>query len=133
MDDAAKKQSLKLQLHEARGQVQGNIAGIRRDFSFGRRFRQSVRQKPVAWYAGAAVLGLLLALIPRMGRKVVVTRTVSADKQAGKAAALLAAAKIALDFGKPTILAWIRNRAENRPIRPKAPRSRPAPVSSRFR
>jgi hypothetical protein len=128
MDDAAKKQQLRLAIQESRGQIASNVAGIKHDLSFGRRFRQSVKQKPAAWYAGAALLGLMLALIPRMGRKIVVTRTVSSDvKKGGMAAMALAVTKFAVDFAKPTILAWMRTRMrQHAPVRP--PRVRPTPV-----
>lgn len=123
MADAAKKQAVILALREARGQLAENISGIRDDFSVGKRFRRSVRQNRVAWYAGAAVLGLLLSRIPSMGKKVIVPRAIFArEPQAGKAAALLAAVKVAVDLGRPMIMTWLRNRVTRRP----APVSRPS-------
>jgi hypothetical protein len=135
MADPTKKQSLILQLQEARGQLAGNLSGLKQDVSVGRRFRRSVRENPVVWYAGAALLGLLLAKIPPMGRKVIVPQPIFAAKpqKAGKAAMLLGALKIALDLGRPFITKWLKERAMHRPEQP--PRdSRPRPIiAGRFR
>ena len=104
MADPTKKQSLIRTLQEARGQIAGNIHGLKEDLSVGKRFRRSVRENPFVWYAGAAVLGLLLAKLPPMGRKVVVTQPIFAKQQkAGKTAVLVGAIKIALDLGRPFI------------------------------
>ena len=132
MADDTKKQSLKLQLQEARAQIAGNVRGLKEDLSVGRRFRRSVQRKPFAWYAGAAVVGLVLALIPRMGKKIIVTRTVPTDKKsAGLLAAVLTAGKLILDLGKPQLLEWIRGQAAKRRQVPRSapPRSRPVSAS----
>lgn len=136
MADAAKKQSLIVQLREARGQIAGNISGLKQDLSIGQRFRRSVRENPVVWYAGAALLGLLLAKIPSMGKKIVVPQPIfTKEPKAGKAAALLAGLKIILDFGRPTIMNWLKEHALSRAAaqaRPERQRTRSV-VSGRFR
>ena len=133
MADPAKKQSLIRTLQEARGQVAGNIAGLKQDLSIGKRFRRSVRENAFAWYGGAALLGLLLAKIPPMGKKVVVPKPIFAKEQkAGKAALLLGAIKIALDLGRPLILNWLKERAMHRPPAYRPERSRPS-VAARMR
>jgi len=134
MADPAKKQSLIRTLQEARGQVAGNITGLKQDLSIGNRFRRSVRENAFAWYGGAALLGLLLAKLPPMGKKVVVPQPIFArEKKAGKAAVILGAIKIALDLGRPLILSWLKERAKHGPRASYRPeRSRPA-VASRLR
>jgi hypothetical protein len=132
MADPAKKQSLIRELQEARGQVAGNITGLKQDLSIGNRFRRSVRENPLVWYGGAALVGLLLAKIPPMGKKVVVPQPIFAREQkAGKAAAILGAIKIALDLGRPLIMNWLKERAKHGPA-PKPQRSRPV-MASRMR
>jgi hypothetical protein len=132
MADPAKKQSLIQQLHEARAQIAGNVSGLKQDLSIGNRFRRSVRENPYVWYGGAALLGLLLSKIPPMGKKVVVPQPIFARQQkAGKAAAILGAIKIALDFGRPMIISWLKERAKHAPAPQRAERSRPA-MASRF-
>jgi hypothetical protein len=117
MADPAKKQSLILELREARGQLASNISGLKQDLSIGKRFRRSVRERPFVWYAGAAVLGLILAKIPPMGKKVVVPQPIFAKQQkAGKAAVVLGAIKIFLDLGRPFITNWLKERAKNGPM-----------------
>ena len=134
MADPTKKQSLIRTLQEARGQIAGNIHGLKEDLSVGKRFRRSVRENPFVWYAGAAVLGLLLAKLPPMGRKVVVPQPIFAKQQkAGKAAVLLGAIKIALDLGRPFITSWLKERATHGPRpSPRVERSRPV-AASRWR
>jgi hypothetical protein len=135
MADPTKKQSLILALHEARGQLGGNIHGLKEDLSVGKRFRRSVRENRFAWIGGAAVLGLLLAKLPPMGRKVVVPQPIFArpPQKAGKAALLLGAIKIALDLGRPMIMSWLKDRALHRPPpSQRAERSRPF-ASNRWR
>ena len=135
MADPTKKQSLILALHEARGQLGGNIAGLKEDLSVGKRFRRSVRENRFAWFGGAAVLGLLLAKLPPMGRKVVVPQPIFArsPEKAGKAALLLGALKIALDLGRPMIMSWLKDRAMHAPNSPqRTERSRPF-ASNRWR
>jgi hypothetical protein len=114
MAEPTKKQALILSLQEARGQLASNISGIRRDLSVGQRFRRSVKQRPFVWFAGAAVLGLLLAKIPPIGgRKVVVQQPVVYQKSAGKAALFLTALKFLLDLGKPALAAWAAKRIKD--------------------
>lgn len=135
MADPTKKQSLILALHEARGQLGGNLTGLKEDLSVGKRFRRSVRENRLAWFGGAAVLGLLLAKLPPMGRKVVVTQPIFArpPQNAGKAALLLGALKIALDLGRPLIMNWLKDRALHQPpSTQRAERSRPF-TSNRWR
>jgi hypothetical protein len=130
MADPAKKQSLIRELHEARGQVAANVSGLKEDLSIGKRFRRSVRENPIAWYGGAAVLGLLLAKIPPMGKKVVVPKPIFAKEQkAGKAAVILGALKIFLDLGRPFITNWLKERAMHGPPPPRQQRSRPMATS----
>ncbi len=134
MADPTKKQSLIRTLQEARGQIAGNIHGLKEDLSFGKRFRRSVRENPIAWYGGAAVLGLILSKLPPMGKKVVVPQPIFAKQQkAGKAAVLLGALKIALDLGRPFLTNWLKERAkQGPPPSPRTERSRPF-AGSRWR
>ncbi len=127
MADPTQKQSLIRTLQEARGQLAGNIHGLKEDISIGKRFRRSVRENPFVWYSGAAVLGLLIAKLPPMGKKVVVPQPIFAKQQkAGKAAVLLGALKIALDLGRPFITSWLKERAKQAPSpAPRSERARP--------
>lgn len=117
MADPNKKQSLILALREARGQLGANLTEFRRDISIGQRFRNSVKKHPAAWYAGAAVLGLLLSRIPPFAKKVIVPQPIFAAKppKAGIAAAVLTGLKLALDVGKPFLSTWIKDHIQHAP------------------
>src|SRR5688572_7090125 len=113
MADPANEESRIAALHEARGPAAGKIGELRHDFCITERFRRSVRNHPTAWYAGAAVVGLILSRIPSMGKKVVVPQPVylgNEAKKAGKAAFALGALKTLIDLGKPFASMWLKDR-----------------------
>lgn len=113
MADQARKQVLTADLAAARERFSGYVSALRHDLDVGSRLKSGVSSNPIAWFGGAAVVGLLLSKIPPARRKVVVKgpaiRNDSAEK-AGKAAFLLTALKFALDFAKPALISWAKQR-----------------------
>ena len=72
MADEALKQSLISELAIARSQLGINKAELREDVAVGKKLKRQLHQNPVPWFAGAAVLGLLLSKLPPIRRKVIV-------------------------------------------------------------
>lgn len=113
MADQTRKQILTADLAAARDRFSGYASALRQDLDVGARLKSGVSANPIAWFGGAAAVGLLLSKIPPLRRKVVVKgpaiRNNSAEKT-GKAAVLLTALKFALDFAKPALLSWAKQR-----------------------
>lgn len=113
----SERQALIAELDSARSQAAAYVTALRRDLSIGARLRESASRQPAPWFAGAAVLGLLLSQLPRSRRKVVVKGPALRNDQAataGKAAFGLAVLKFALDFAKPAIMTWVKAKVFNR-------------------
>ena len=111
------KYSLTTELDAARAQLAGYAGALRHDLDIGGRLKAGVAGHPSVWFAGAAVLGLLISRIPRSRRKVVVKGPALRDDQvakAGKAAFALTVLKLGLDFAKPVLVSWIRKQISER-------------------
>lgn len=107
------QQKLKTDLASSREAMTANVTALRHDLDFGAKLKRGVRSNPLVWYAGAGLLGLLLAKIPPFHRKVVVKgpkRRSEAPEEAGKMAMALTVLKFALDFAKPALLRWFKER-----------------------
>ena len=91
--------------------MSGYVTAVRHDLDISARFRTSVARNPLAWFVGAAVIGLLLSKIPPTRRKVVVKgpalRSGQAEK-AGKAAILVTVLKFGFDLARPVLLLWAK-------------------------
>ena len=113
MANATDKETLIDELAVARGELGGYTAALRHDLDIGARLKRAFRAHPAMWFGGAALLGLLLSrAIPRR-EKVVIKRPVFRAKEtaaAGKAAFALTALKFGLDFAKPVLLGWFKDR-----------------------
>ena len=107
------REELKTELAASRSAMRVYATALRRDLDFGAKLKRSVRDNPTTWFAGAGLLGLLLSKIPPTRRKVVVKGPKlrsDAPKEAGKAAIALTILKFALDFAKPALLRWFKQR-----------------------
>jgi hypothetical protein len=115
------RERLKIELASSREGTAAYVAAVRHDLDMGAKVKRSVRNNPLAWYAAAGLLGLLLSRIPPARRKVVVKgpKLRSDAQQAGKAAIGVTLLKFALDFAKPALLRWFQDRfhAGARPAR----------------
>ena len=113
MADSIHKKKLAAELAATRSQMSGYVTALRHDLDVGARIKRGVTLNPTVWFGGAAVLGLLLSRIPAGRRKVVLkghaVRHTDAQN-AGRAAFLLSALKIGLDFAKPALLSWAKAR-----------------------
>ena len=107
------KAELIAELARTRTAASANVAALRHDLDFPARAKKSFVKSPLPWLGGAAVLGLIVARIPKRTKKVV---TVFAKKEepaiekAGKVGLVLGALKIAFDFARPAILKWATQR-----------------------
>src|ERR1043166_6563704 len=124
MAETTDKQELAAELARARGKRTGYATAIRRDLDVGARLKSSVIRNPCAWYAGAAVVGLLLSKIPTLRRKVVVAPRISfpGRPKTGKLAMVFGLLKFAADFAKPAFLFWLKRRSGSERPKPKATR-----------
>ena len=113
MANRTDKKTLIAELAVARGELGACTAALRLDLDLGARLKRAFRAHPATWIGGAAVLGLLLTrAIPRR-EKVVIERPAFRSKEtaaAGTAAFALTALKFGLDFAKPVLLRWFRDR-----------------------
>lgn len=113
MADPIDKKELMEELAAARGRMSGYVAALQRDLDLGARLKTGVAYNPLAWFAGAAVVGLLLSKIPPMRGKVVVKGPAIRNNQAqkaGHAAILLTILKFGFDVAKPAIILWAKRR-----------------------
>jgi hypothetical protein len=91
----------------------GYVTALRHDLDFGAKLKRGVRNNPLAWYAAAGLIGLLLSKIPPLRQKVVVKGPKlrsEAPQEAGKAAIAVTVLKFVLDFAKPALLRWLKDR-----------------------
>ena len=113
MADQSLKEALINELAISRAQFGVNKTELRDDLAFGRKLKRQLRRNPVPWFAGAAVLGLLLSKLSPMRRKVVVKppklRQTKAGKM-GKAGIAVALLNFGLQLAKPTLLRILRDR-----------------------
>jgi len=86
---------------------------LREDFAIGRKLKRQLRRNPVPWFAGAAVLGLLLSKLPLRRKKVVIQKPKFGSmkpEDAGKAGVAVALLNFAFQLAKPALLRFIRER-----------------------
>jgi hypothetical protein len=123
-----RKKTLIQELTESRQELVGYGQALRHDLDFGAKVKRGVRENPAAWFGGAALLGLVLSRLSPARKKLVVkgpTFRGDQTKQAGKAALLLTVLKFGLDLAKPSLMAWIRDRALGSTAATRRPASRP--------
>ena len=107
------KAELIAELARSRTAASANVLALRHDLDFPARAKRSFTKNPVPWLGGAALLGLLVARIPRRTKKVVTVfpkKEEPAVEKAGKAGLVLGALKIAFDFARPALLKWATQR-----------------------
>ncbi len=111
MADEPRKQSLIAELATARSQLAAHTLGVRRGASISERLKRGVRDHLAVWFGSAMVVGLLLSRLVRTGPKVAVKGARKAQvEKAGKAAFGLTLLKFGLDFAKPAMLSWLKDR-----------------------
>lgn len=111
MADEPRKQSLIAELAMARSQLAAHSLGVRRAASISERLKHGVRDHLAVWFGSAMVVGLLLSRVVRPRRKVVVKGARKAQvEKAGAAAFALTLLKFGLDFAKPAMLSWFKDR-----------------------
>lgn len=106
------KAELIAELARARARWTQGALTLRHDLDFSTRVKKAFKSSPLPWMGGAALLGLIIARLPRKRTKVVITRKSKepAMETAGKAGLILGALKIAFDFARPTLLHWATQR-----------------------
>jgi hypothetical protein len=110
------KAELIAELQRSRAAASANVQLLRRDLDFSTRAKKAFKKSPLPWLGGAAVLGLIVARIPRQKKKVVTVypkKEEPAIEKAGKAGLVLGALKIAFDVARPAILKWVTQRVSD--------------------
>lgn len=111
MANSPDHKALIAELAASRDAITAYTTAIRHELDFGAKVNRSFRGNQTAWLGGAALLGLLLSkLLP--SRRKVVSPTPVAD--VGKAAFALTALKFALNFAKPALFGWVKDRWQSR-------------------
>jgi hypothetical protein len=112
MAEDDRKTELIAELARARSHLAINAQALRHDLDFPTRARNAFKRSPLPWLGGAAVVGLLVAKLPRRTKKVTVVRKGSeaVAEKAGKLGLALGALKIAFDFARPALTAWVTKR-----------------------
>src|SRR5205823_4960189 len=62
MDARLRKESLTDTLAESRQEISMEVARLRKDVAFGEKLKRAIRERPGAWYGGAAFLGFVLSV-----------------------------------------------------------------------
>ena len=113
MADPTDKNILIAELAAARNELGGYTTALRHDLDFSAKLKRGVRMHPAVWFGGAALFGLLLSRISPTRRKPSAPTSFFRSQktaQAGKAAFALTALKFGLDFAKPVLLRWLKDR-----------------------
>jgi len=112
-----RKAELIAELDRARARASANSQALRTDVAVGPQLRRIFQRNRTAFLGGAALFGLLLSKIPPRTKKVKVkvkawpwSRDQEQMKTAGKAGILFALLKLALDLGKPSMVAWVTSK-----------------------
>lgn len=117
------KQSLTTEIETARAHLAACVSVLRKDLDVGSRVKARVARNPVAWFSGAAIVGLLLSRVPASRRKVIVKESAGWNHQAekaGKAAFMLTVLKFGLNFAKPAIVSWVKKKLLDRDVAKKS-------------
>jgi len=108
------KAELIAQLAQARATMSGNAVALRHDLDFPTRAKNAFKRSPIPWLGGAALLGLIVARLPRRTKKVAPVSAKSKREpvveEAGKAGLVLGALKIAFDLARPALIKWATKR-----------------------
>jgi len=116
----------------ARSQMGVSKNDLREDLAVGRKLKAKLRSNPVPWFAGAAVVGLLLSKLGPRRKKIEVKGPKIGKTEAkdmGKAGIAVAVLNFALQLAKPTLLRLIQDRflgsfgSRNRRATPREARS----------
>lgn len=101
-----RKAELIAAIAQARTRLDRSAGAIRDTLDVPARMRRSVSQNLFAWLGGAALIGVVLAKLPRRTRKVYVDAEGARIRTASvaKGGLMLAAAKIAFDAARPVLL-----------------------------
>jgi hypothetical protein len=105
----AESKELSRELAESRARLSYHSSVLADRANVPRRLKRSITRRPATWMAAVAVIGLLIAA--RRPRKRIEVRTKEpVEKQAGKAALILGAGKLALDIFRPALTMWLRKK-----------------------
>jgi hypothetical protein len=117
MADQALKQSVINELAIARSQFVQSKAELSDDLSVGQKLKRQLHCNPVPWFAGAAVVGLLLSKLPAMRKNTAVKPRKfpkPTPEEVGRAGIAVALLNFALQLAKPTLLKVISERLASR-------------------
>ncbi len=104
--------ALKLELEQSRQRVARDLSGLRYELDFPQKMRRSFQQQTGAWIAAAAVVGVILVVLPRARQKVYVDLKGGRKPKTGmmETGFLLGALRIAATLLKPAVLGFIKQK-----------------------
>ena len=125
-DSGKDRAAIKSDIALSRARMGSEISGLRYEFDFPRKLKDSFRHHLVMWTAASAVAGILIAVAPARTRKVYV-RPKSKKKGEGKAliegGALVGVLKFAATLLRPIIVKFVTNKVGASALgRPREPR-----------
>src|SRR4051812_40408873 len=109
MASSTDKDALSADLADARTRMSSNFRALRYDVEILPRIKANITRNPLAWFSAAVIIGLLLSKVPPSSRRHRVEvrmpprESDNTTEKAGKAAIVLTALKLALDFAKPAL------------------------------
>lgn len=107
MANSPDREALIAELAASRAALTGYTTALRADVALGAKLKRSFQANRTVWLGGAAVLGLLLSKVSSTRRKVVIHAPVA---EAAKAGLVLSALKFGLNFAKPALFGWMKDR-----------------------
>lgn len=108
MADEPRKSRLSAELARARGELTKHARGVRREIDVAARVKSSFQRHGLVWLGGAAVLGLLVTVLPRRKKSMPRPwRKPAPEVKAVKAGLIVTALKIGFDIARPALIKWI--------------------------
>lgn len=104
------KTALRAELDASRQRIGTNFHALRGDLDIPKRAKQAFARQPIAWVAGASVIGLILAKLTFGRKKTVVVKRVgkeTAVEKVEKTGLALGVLKIAFDMARPALTKWL--------------------------
>jgi hypothetical protein len=118
--------ALKVELEQSRERVARDLRGLRYELDFPQKMRRSFQQQTGVWITAAAVVGVILVVLPHARKKVYVD-----SKSGGKPKTrlmetgfLLGALRIAATLLKPAVVGFIKQRMASSGEGPRRPAAR---------
>ena len=106
---------LRQEIAHSRDRLARDLSGLRYELDFPLKLRKSFQSKTAMWIAAAAVLGVILAVMPARTKKVRITAKGKGDGEETKKGILgaglaMGAARIAVGVLRPVVISYLSKR-----------------------